>query len=142
MEKSIILTYNIDGKNLLGAGEASSNVKKALKQLGFSPEIIRRVAISMYEGEINMVIHASGGKADVEINPDFIKVILTDQGPGIKDINLAMQEGYSTASEQARQMGFGAGMGLSNMKSNTDKMDIKTKVGVGTTVELIIYTKI
>ena len=141
MDNIIKLSYIVDGDNFTSAGEASSSMKKALRQLGVAPEIIRRVAIAMYEGEINMVIHANGGEALVEITPQYIKVILKDNGPGIKDIDLAMKEGYSTACEKARQMGFGAGMGLPNMKSYTDEMNITTKMGVGTTVEMIIYTK-
>ena len=120
------------------AGEASSSVKKTLKQLGFSPEVIRRVAIAMYEGEINMVIHAEGGEATVEITEGAIRIVLSDRGPGIKDVNLAMQEGYSTAPEEVRNLGFGAGMGLPNIKKYSDDLNIETLLGVGTTLTILI----
>ena len=108
--------------------------------MGFSQEIIRRVSIAMYEGEINMVIHANGGYAQVSILPDLIEILLCDRGPGIPDVALAMQAGYSTAPEQIRALGFGAGMGLPNMKANTDEMTIHTKVGEGTTIRMIVKT--
>ncbi len=138
MSESLKLHYTVDGTDFTVAGECSSNVKKTLKQLGFSPEVIRRVAIAMYEGEINMVIHANGGVIDVEISPDKIVAVLQDTGPGIADINKAMQEGFSTASNRVRELGFGAGMGLPNMKKYTDDMVIDTKVGEGTTVTLTV----
>lgn len=136
----IILTYQVDGDDFSMAGEASSSVKKYLKQLGFSPDVIRRVSIAMYEGEINMVIHADGGEATVEISQDHIHIILADVGPGIKDVNLAMQEGYSTAPEEVRNLGFGAGMGLPNIKKYSDDLKITTKLGVGTTLDITINT--
>ncbi|MDK2800959.1 MAG: serine/threonine-protein kinase RsbT [Clostridiales bacterium] len=137
-EKNIIsLQYKVNGEDFSLAGEASSNVKKILKQLGVNPEAIRRVAIAMYEGEINMVIHAKGGIAEVNITPEQIKVLLQDEGPGIADIELAMQEGYSTAPDNIRELGFGAGMGLPNMKRYSDEMKINSVVGKGTRVELI-----
>lgn len=138
MSDSLKLHYTVDGTDFTVAGECSSSVKKTLKQLGFSPEVIRRVAIAMYEGEINMVIHANGGVIDVEISPDKIVAVLQDTGPGIADINKAMQEGFSTASNRVRELGFGAGMGLPNMKKYTDDMVIDTKVGEGTTVTLTV----
>ena len=128
--------FDVDGENFSSAGEASVVIKKKLRQLGFSPEIIRRVSIAMYEGEINMVIHASGGVADVSVTDDYIELVLADHGPGIPDVDLAMQEGYSTARENIRALGFGAGMGLPNMKKYTDYMHIDTAVGVGTTVTM------
>lgn len=128
--------FDVDGENFSSAGEASVVIKKKLRQLGFSPEIIRRVSIAMYEGEINMVIHASGGVADVTVMDDYIELVLADHGPGIPDVSLAMQEGYSTARENIRALGFGAGMGLPNMKKYTDYMQIDTEVGVGTTVTM------
>ena len=138
-EKNVItLHYDVDGEDFSLAGEASSNVKKVLKQLGVSPETIRRVAISMYEGEINMVIHANGGEADVEITPQYIKVVLSDRGPGIPDIDLAMKEGYSTAPDSIRELGFGAGMGLPNIKKYSDDMVISSEVGKGTKVEITV----
>lgn len=112
------------------------HMKKKLRQLGVDPDVIRRVSIAMYEGEINTVIHAGGGAADVKIYPQHIEVILEDQGPGIADISLAMKEGYSTAPDNIRSMGFGAGMGLPNMKRYADKMDIKSEVGKGTTITM------
>ena len=140
-DNSLKLHYEIDGKNFTIAGEASSGIKKVLKQLGVDPEIIRKVAISMYEGEINTVIHGKGGVADVFITSEEIRVVFNDRGPGIKDIDKAMQEGYSTASDEARELGFGAGMGLPNMKKYSDELNIKSEMGVGTTVELIIRLK-
>lgn len=138
MENVISKRFLVDGDNFVAAGETSSAVKRMLKQLGVSPDVIRRVAIAMYEGEINMVIHANGGYIDVIITPEQIKVILADNGPGIPNIDMAMQEGYSTASDKIRELGFGAGMGLPNMKKYTDDMKITTEVGKGTTVELVI----
>ena len=138
MDKGIKLRYDVAGGDFVEAGTASGNMKKVLTQLGIAPSVIRRAAIAMYEGEINMVIHANGGVAEVEISKENIKIILKDSGPGIKDISLAMQEGYSTASQTARDMGFGAGMGLPNMKNYTDSMEITSEVGVGTTVEMTI----
>lgn len=138
---SLKLSYTIDDKDFTRAGEASSDVKSKLKKMGVSPEVVRKVAIAMYEGEINMVIHANGGTIDVEISADKITMILKDRGPGIKDIDKAMQAGYSTASENVRQLGFGAGMGLPNMDKYSDEMKIDTELGVGTTVTMVIYTK-
>lgn len=133
-ENKIFFEFNVDGENFTSAGTASESVKYNLKQLGLSPEIIRRVAIVMYEGEINMVIHAKGGKAEVTVSSDEIVVKLIDVGPGIPDIDLAMQEGYSTAPDNIRSLGFGAGMGLPNMKKYSDSMEILSEVGKGTTV--------
>ena len=138
MDNVIKLHFDVAGGDFVEAGTASGNVKKVLTQLGVSPVAIRRAAIAMYEGEINMVIHANGGSADVEVSAQKIKITLADNGPGIKDIDLAMQAGYSTASQEARDMGFGAGIGLPNMKSYTDTMEIESKVGVGTTVVMTI----
>ena len=135
------LHYVVDGTDFTVAGEASGAVKKVLKQLGLSTEVIRKVAIAMYECEINMVIHANGGVIDVEISPDKIRMIHKDVGPGIPDIDKAMTEGFSTASQQVRELGFGAGMGLPNMKKYTDEMNVETEIGVGTTVDMIVYIK-
>ncbi|MBQ7034992.1 MAG: ATP-binding protein [Clostridia bacterium] len=140
MMEPIVLNYQVDGEDFSTAGEASSAVKKALKQLGFSPDVIRRVAIAMYEGEINMVIHADGGEATAEISQEEIRIILADRGPGIKDIDLAMQEGYSTAPEEVRNLGFGAGMGLPNIKKYSDELKIESTPGVGTTLRILIRT--
>lgn len=130
------LTYEISNEDFTRAGEASSDLKTKLKQMGVNPEVIRKVAISMYEGEINMVIHANGGTIDVDISPNEIVMILKDNGPGIEDIDKAMEAGYSTASENIRSLGFGAGMGLPNMKKYSDDMDIETEIGTGTTVTM------
>lgn len=138
MEDVMKLNYQVSGTDFLAAGAASSAVKKVLRKLGVSPDVIRKVAIPMYEAEINMVIHANGGEIDVEISSDTIYVKLADNGPGIEDVNLAMQEGYSTASQNVREMGFGAGMGLPNIKKYADKMNITTEVGKGTTVEIFV----
>lgn len=138
MSEAIKYTYNVDGDNFMSAGEASADVKKVLRQLGLDSNVIRRVAIAMYEGEINMVIHAKGGVAEVEILDDKINIVLKDKGPGIPNIDLAMSEGFSTAPDQIRALGFGAGMGLPNMKNYTDDMHIETELGVGTTVYMTI----
>ncbi len=132
------LEFDVDGENFSSAGNASESVKRTLKQIGVPPASVRRVAIAMYEGEINMVIHAHGGKAEVDIYPDRAEIWLKDRGPGIANIDLAMKEGYSTASDNIRSLGFGAGMGLPNMKKYSDEMKIDSTVGVGTTVFLRI----
>ncbi len=131
--------YTVPGDDFSRAGNASSEMKKKLRQLGFDAETIRRVSIAMYEGEINMVVHARGGNADVYVDKDCITIILADQGPGIPDIDLAMQEGYSTAPDNIRALGFGAGMGLPNMKRYTDEMKIETVLKKGTTVTMKVY---
>ncbi len=136
LNDKITLTYEVPADDFTRAGEASSNVKSKLKMMGVSPEIIRKVAIAMYEGEINMVIHAFGGTIHVTVSPDEIEMILKDQGPGIENIELAMTAGYSTAPDNIRSLGFGAGMGLPNMKKYSDEMIIDSKVGVGTTVTM------
>ena len=130
--------FDIDGDNFTSAGEASVRIKKLLREMGFSPDTIRRVSVAMYEGEINMVIHANGGTADVDVYVDRIEIKLADKGPGISNIELAMQEGYSTAPDNIRSLGFGAGMGLPNMKRYTDEMKIESEVGKGTTVYMTV----
>ena len=134
MDERLVFHIDVDGEDFTSAGQASVQVKKNLRQLGLTPEIIRRVSIAMYEGEINMVIHAGGGVADVIVNEDYIEIILEDHGPGIKNIEQAMQEGFSTAPDTIRSLGFGAGMGLPNMKRYSDTMNITSQVGEGTTV--------
>ena len=141
MGNVITKRFLVDGDDFTSAGETSSAVKRMLKQLGVSPDVIRRVAIAMYEGEINMVIHANGGYIDVIITPEKVTAILQDNGPGIPDIDMAMQEGYSTATEKIRELGFGAGMGLPNMKKYTDEMTITTELNKGTRVELVVNNK-
>ncbi len=138
MSQEIKLNYKVSKEDFTRAGEASSSVKGTLKQMGVSPEVVRKVAIAMYEGEINMVIHADGGDIDVIITPETIKMILKDKGPGIPDVDKAMQAGYSTAPDDVRNLGFGAGMGLPNMKKYTDEMYIETELGVGTTVTMVV----
>ncbi len=136
MSEPLVFRFEVDGDNFTSAGQASAQVKKNLRQLGFDPETIRRVAIAMYEGEINMVIHAKGGTADVIVEDGFIEIILADKGPGIANIEQAMQEGFSTAPDNVRSLGFGAGMGLPNMKRYTDDMKIESVVGEGTTITM------
>ena len=138
MSEALTFHFDVNGEDFTSAGQASVRFKKNMRELGVDPEIIRRASIAMYEGEINMVIHAHGGVADVEVNEDAIKIVLKDQGPGIPDIAKAMQEGYSTAPDNIRSLGFGAGMGLPNMKRYTDEMQIESTVGVGTTVTMKI----
>ena len=138
MSEPLVFHYDIDGEDFISAGQASIQIKKNLRRIGLSPEVIRRVSIAMYEGEINMVIHAKGGTADVMLYEDRIEIILADKGPGISNIEEAMQEGFSTATDTIRSLGFGAGMGLPNMKRYSDKMTIDTTVGVGTTVTMVI----
>ena len=140
MSQVLRFSFEVEGGDLSQAGEASSQMKRTLKKLGFPPEVIRNVSICMYEGEINMVIHADGGTADVEVGLDSITITLADRGPGIPDIDLAMEPGWSTAREFARDLGFGAGMGLPNMKKHSDDMEVSSTVGVGTTVKMTIKT--
>ena len=139
MSDSLNLHFDVDGEDFTSAGRASVQVKKTLQEIGLSSEVIRKVSIAMYEGEINMVIHANGGDADVNIYEDHIEIILADNGPGIENIDLAMQEGFSTAPDTIRALGFGAGMGLPNMKRYTDSMDVDTTVGVGTTITMNVF---
>ena len=141
MSDALVFTFNVDGDDFTSAGQASVQIKKNLRELGIDAEIIRRVSIAMYEGEINMVIHAGGGTAEVKVTADYIEITLDDKGPGIKDIDQAMQEGFSTAPDQIRSLGFGAGMGLPNMKRYTDYMQIYSKVGVGTRVVMRVNCK-
>ena len=136
MSEPICFRFSIDGEDFTSAGKASVQVKKLLRQLDFDAETIRRVSVAMYEGEINMVIHADGGEATVYVWDNAVQVVLADKGPGIPDIKLAMQEGFSTAKDNIRSLGFGAGMGLPNMKRYSDDLKIETVVGEGTTVTM------
>lgn len=138
MSDVISLDYDVAGDDFTSAGHASSNVKSILKKIGLAPQTIRRVAIAMYEGEINMFIHGGGGHIHVEIDTDQVLMCLRDEGPGIADIEQAMQEGFSTASESVRNLGFGAGMGLPNMKKYSDTMEIVSAIGQGTTVTMTV----
>lgn len=138
---NLTLHYDVPGDDFTRAGEASGAVKRKLKQLGFNADAVRRMAIAMYEGEINMVIHAGGGEVDVTILPDRVIAVLTDHGPGIPDVDKAMQEGWSTAPDTVRSLGFGAGMGLPNIKKYTDTLDIYTVIGQGTTLTMTVLAK-
>lgn len=141
MSEPLVFHFEVDGSDFTSAGTASVTVKKNLRQLGLPSDVIRKLSIAMYEGEINMVIHANGGTADVIVTEEYIDIILKDQGPGIPDVNLAMQEGYSTATAQIHSLGFGAGMGLPNMKRYSDELKIDTELGVGTTVTMRIWIR-
>ena len=135
------LHFDVDGEDFTRAGEASGETKRVLKGLGFDANVIRNVSIAMYEGEINMVIHAGGGEANVDVDPDKVVIVLTDHGPGIADVEKAMQEGWSTAPDNVRSLGFGAGMGLPNMKKYSDEMTIDSVVGQGTTLKMVVYAQ-
>jgi anti-sigma regulatory factor (Ser/Thr protein kinase) len=139
--KEMTFTYPIEGGDFVKAGHASSSIKKILNQLNLDPALVRRIAVATYEAEVNVVAHAFRGKMTIFINPERILVRVEDEGPGIPDIGRAMQEGYSTASDRVREMGFGAGMGLSNMQKNTDMLTIQSDTGKGTLVEMTTYTK-
>lgn len=130
----IVLNFELAGSDFESAGEASSKIKLVLQQIGIPSDIVRRIAISAYEAEMNVIIHAYHGKMLVEIYPDHTQLTLEDEGPGIADIQLAMQEGYSTAPDYIREMGFGAGMGLPNIVRCTDHFDIQSSVGIGTKI--------
>ena len=135
------LHFDVPGDDFTRAGEASGKVKKTLKDLGFNPEVVRKTVIALYEAEINLVIHAKGGEIFADISSEKITVKLIDNGPGIPDIEKAMQAGYSTADEKVRELGFGAGMGLPNMKKYSDEMVVESEVGVGTTITMTFYIK-
>lgn len=139
MNDNLTFQYHISGDDFTRAGEASSDIKNKLKMMGVDNNIIRKVSIAMYEGEINMVIHANGGTVIVNISPDVIRLTLKDTGPGIADVEKAMQKGYSTAPEEVRALGFGAGMGLPNMQKYSDDINIVSEVGKGTTVTMDVY---
>ncbi len=138
MTEAVRFHFVVDGEDFTSAGQASVQMKKNLRRLGIPPETIRKISIAMYEGEINMVIHAGGGEAEVLVYEDRIEMILTDHGPGIANIEKAMQEGYSTAPDNVRSLGFGAGMGLPNMKRYSDHMAIESVVGEGTTITMTV----
>lgn len=138
MSDALVFRFTIDGNDFTSAGQASVQVKRNLRQLGLDSETIRRVSVAMYEGEINMVIHAGGGTAEVTVTESYIEIVLDDEGPGIKDIGQAMQAGYSTAPDDVRNLGFGAGMGLPNMKKNSDTMEITSVLGEGTRIVMRI----
>lgn len=137
--RTIKLSYHVEKDDFVRAGQASSNIKKVLRQLGIDSEIIRKIAIATYEAEMNIVIHSEGGIIEVEIDPEKIIVIAEDRGPGIENIELAMKAGYSTASEKIRELGFGAGMGLPNIKRCADEFKIESVVGAYTRLQIIIF---
>ena len=139
--KEMKLEYPIEGGDFVKAGHASSSLKKILNQLNLDPVIVRRIAVATYEAEVNVVAHAFHGLMNVFINPTRILIRVEDEGPGIPDIEKAMQEGFSTASEKVREMGFGAGMGLSNMKKNTDELTIHSNINKGTVVEMTTFMR-
>ncbi len=139
MDNVISFQYTVSKEDFTRAGEASSDVKNKLKMMGLNNAVIRKVAIAMYEGEINMVIHADGGTITVDIDSEKIHIVLNDKGPGIPDVEKAMQAGFSTAPDNIRSLGFGAGMGLPNMKKNSDDMSIETTENVGTIVTMDIF---
>ena len=136
MSEAITLRYTVPGDDFTRAGEASADVKRNLKRMGVDREAVRKAAIALYEGEINLAIHAGGGEITVTLTPDTIVMLLEDHGPGIPDIALAMSEGWSTAPDEVRSLGFGAGMGLPNMKKYSDRFDIQSTVGVGATIRM------
>jgi anti-sigma regulatory factor (Ser/Thr protein kinase) len=132
----ITFTYKIEGGDFANAGKASSEIKRTLKQLNIAQKTIKRIVVSLYEAEVNIVAHAHKGSIDVEINSQDILIILKDEGPGIENIEQAMEVGYSTASPSVVSMGFGAGMGLPNMKKNSDYLNVESEVGIGTTITI------
>lgn len=134
--KTASFCFEVCGQDFISAGEAAMQVKRALRQMGYDGDLIRRVSVAMYEGEINMVLHADGGVAEIEIAPEEVRVTLTDRGPGIPDVELALREGYSTATDSIRSLGFGAGMGLPNMKRFADELTVSSELGVGTRIEM------
>ena len=131
--------YKVEGGDFTNAGSTSSIVKKMMKQLGVHPDIVKRTVVALYEAEVNIVAHASRGVITVDLDEERIRIVLDDEGPGIPDISKAMQKGYSTASPEVREMGFGAGMGLPNMQSNMDELKVDSVVGKGTRVEMTNY---
>ncbi len=132
--------FTVEGGDFIHAGEVSSKIKKILKEIGVSHDVIRRTAIATYEAEMNVVCHAVRGKFCLAIAPDRLVIVVEDEGQGIENIDLAMKEGFSTASEEVREMGFGAGMGLPNIKKNVDDLNIISEVGKGTRVKMSIFT--
>lgn len=136
MQAVLTNTYTVAAGEFQTAGDASASIKRKLKQIGIDSNVLRRIAVASYEAELNLIIHSMGGQLTVEMSPEMISLVSADVGPGIPDIAKAMQEGYSTASEEARDLGFGAGMGLPNMKRNADEFDITSEVGKGTRIQM------
>jgi serine/threonine-protein kinase RsbT len=139
LKPRLTLRFKVNDEDFIVAGEAASKTKKALQQLGLKQEVVKNVAIIVYEAAMNIVIHANHGEIQVVIVPDYVTVIAEDEGGGIPDLDLAMQEGYSTAPDEVREMGFGAGMGLPNIKHCSDALNIDTRAGIGTTLKATIY---
>ena len=139
--QDIKYVFSVDKDDFVRAGEASSNIKKILRQLGIDSGVIRNISIATYEAEMNIVIHSLGGHIELEITPGVIKITASDRGPGIADVNLAMQEGYSTATDKIREMGFGAGMGLPNMKKCSDRFCMSSSSGKGTVISMEVDLK-
>ncbi len=132
MPEAFESVYQVLGKDFSNAGKVSTSIKDTLKRMGISPAVVRRVAIVSYEAEMNLVMYATRGKMSLSVSPDSVTLHVDDEGPGIPDISLAMQEGYSTATPEMREMGFGAGMGLPNIRKNADEFEISSEVGRGT----------
>jgi len=128
--------FEVLSGDFYNAGRVSTDIKEILRQIGIAAPTVRRVAIAAYEAEMNVVMYARRGKVRLEVSPDLVRLVVRDEGPGIENIELAMQEGYSTASEEMREMGFGAGMGLPNIRKNSDRFAIRSEVGVGTELEI------
>jgi anti-sigma regulatory factor (Ser/Thr protein kinase) len=139
--EDISYVFDVEKDDFVRAGEASSSIKKVLRQLGIDSGIIRKIAIATYEAEMNIVIHSLGGNISMEVTPGFIRITASDRGPGIADVELAMQEGYSTATDKVREMGFGAGMGLPNMKKCSDRFCVNSFAGKGTIISIEVDLK-
>ncbi len=140
-KEEILLVHEffVQGKDFANAGMVSTEIKSILKKIGFDPKIVRRVAISTYEGEMNVVMHANEAKVYLSVTPRLIEIVIDDEGNGIPDVELAMQEGFTTATEEMRAMGFGSGMGLPNIKKNSDELEIKSEVGKGTKLQIRFF---
>ncbi|MBR6029273.1 MAG: anti-sigma regulatory factor [Clostridia bacterium] len=136
MTELIRSSYPVETADYASAGSASADIKRKLKQLGITGDVLRRVSVASYEVELNLVIHSLGGELTLSVFPEYVQLVSADRGPGIPDLSLAMREGWSTANDEARSLGFGAGMGLPNMKRNADDFDIQSEVGVGTTITM------
>ncbi len=141
MAEAFERSWSVTGRDFTNAGRASTGIKDTLKGLGVDPVLVRRVAICSYEAELNVVMHAWRGRMGLRVSPEAVVVEVSDEGPGIPDVELAMQEGYSTATAEMKEMGFGAGMGMANMKRNADSMEVHTQVGKGTTVRLTVWQR-
>jgi serine/threonine-protein kinase RsbT len=139
-DDSLRQEFQIKGGDFVRAGTVSCAIKNLLKEIGLSAQVIRRVAIAAYEAEMNIIMYAWQGRFDLSVTPDRVRIVVEDSGPGIEDVELAMREGYSTATPEMRELGFGAGMGLPNIKKNTDELRIDSTVGRGTRLDMIILT--